>query len=57
MITKESTQENLGRQGNRGCWRVCKAEGIQIYSTLSETEAVFAERTKRSLKNISYPYM
>ena len=35
----------------------CSAEGIQIYSTMSETKAVFAERTIRSLKNILYRYM
>ena len=36
---------------------LCKAEGIQIYSTISETKAAFAERTIRSLKNILYHYM
>ena len=30
--------------------KLCKAEGIQIYSTMSETKAAFAERTIRSLK-------
>ena len=34
--------------------KLCKAEGIQIYSTMSETKAAFAERTIRSLKNIHY---
>ena len=29
--------------------KLCKAEGIQINSTMSETKAAFAERTKRSL--------
>ena len=33
------------------------AEGIQVYSTVSETKAAFAERTIRSLKNILYRYM
>ena len=33
------------------------AEGIQVYSTMSNTEAAFAERTIRSLKNILYRYM
>ena len=33
------------------------AEGIQVYSPMSETQAVFAERTIRSLKNILYRYM
>ena len=37
--------------------KFCAAEGIQVYSTLSETEAAFAERTIRSLKNILYRYM
>ena len=37
--------------------RFCAAEGIQVYSTLSDTKAVFAERTKRSLKNFLYHYM
>ena len=37
--------------------KLCKAEGIQIYSTMSETKAAFAERTKRSLKNILYRYV
>ena len=30
----------------------CSTEGIEIYCTMSETKAEFAERTKRSLKNI-----
>ena len=34
--------------------KFCAAEGIQVYSTMSETEAAFAERTIRSLKNILY---
>ena len=36
--------------------KLCRAEGIQIYSTMSETKAAFAERTIRSLKNILYRY-
>ena len=32
--------------------KLCKAEGIQTYSTMSQTKAAFAERTIRSLKNI-----
>ena len=35
----------------------CEAEGIQIYSTKSETEAAFAERTIRFLKNIIFRCM
>ena len=37
--------------------KVCKAEGAQIYSKVSETKAPFAERTKLFLKNILYRYM
>ena len=37
--------------------KLCKAEGIQIYSTMSETKSAFAERTIRSLKIILYRYM
>ena len=37
--------------------KLCKAEGVQIYSTMSETKAAFAELTIRSLKNILYRYM
>ena len=37
--------------------KFCAAEGIQVYSTISETKAAFAERTIRSLKNILYRYM
>ena len=33
------------------------AEGIQVYSTMSDTRAAFAERTIRLLKNILYRYM
>ena len=36
---------------------LCKAEGTQIYSTVNETRAAFAEGTIRSLKNILYRYM
>ena len=37
--------------------KLCKAEGIQIYSTMSETKAAFGERTIRSLKKKHYRYM
>ena len=32
--------------------KLCKAEGKQVYSTMSETTAAFAERTMRSFKII-----
>ena len=37
--------------------KFCSAEGIEIYSTMSERKAALAERTKRSLKTILYRYM
>ena len=37
--------------------KFCAAEGIHVYSTMSETKAASAERTIRSLKNILYRYM
>ena len=37
--------------------KFCAAEGIQVYSTMSDTKAAFAERTIRSLKNILHRYM
>ena len=37
--------------------KICKAKGIESYSTMSETKVAFAERTIRSLKNILYRYM
>ena len=37
--------------------KFCTSEGIQVYSTMSETKAAFAERTIRSLKNFLYRYM
>ena len=49
----------MDRQRNRSCWRVqkiCEAEGIEVYYSMSQTKAAFAERTKRSLKNLLYRY-
>ena len=37
--------------------KLCKAEGKEIYPTMSETKAAFAERTIRSVKKILYRYM
>ena len=36
---------------------LCRAEWIQIYSTMSETKAAFSERTIQSSKNTLYRYM
>ena len=59
MITKEIDQKTgLTRQQSLlESLKNCKAEGMQIYSTMSETKAEFAERTIRSLKNILHRYM
>ena len=37
--------------------KLCKTEGKQIYSTMSETKAAFAERTIQSLEIILYRYI
>ena len=54
---KESTQKSWVDKGTEIAGefkKLCKAEGIQIYSTMSETKAAFAERTIGSLKNKLY---
>ena len=59
-ITKPWIQENLGRQGTEltaEFEKLCEADGIQIYSTMSETKAAVAERTIQSLKSILFCYM
>ena len=61
MITKNNRPKKIwvdkGTEFAGEFEMLCKAEGIQIYSTMSETKAAFAERTIRSLKNIHYRYM
>ena len=61
MITKKNQPKNIWvdkRTNFDGEFKkICKAEGIQIYSTMSETKAAFAERTIGTLKNILYRYM
>ena len=61
MITKKNRREKIwvdrGTEFAGEFKKLCKAEGIQIYSTMSETKTAFAERTKRSLKNRLYRYM
>jgi len=52
MVTKKSRPQFNGEYN-----KICKPEGIQIYSTMSETKAVFAERTIRSLESILQHYM
>ena len=61
MITKRNRpKQNWADKGTkfaRTFKNFCTAEGIQVYSTMSETKAAFAERTIRSLKNTLYRYM
>ena len=61
MITKRKWPKKIwvdkGTEFAGACKKIFTAEGIQVYSTLSETLAAFAERTIRSLKNIVYRYM
>ena len=61
MITKRNRPKKIWvdkRTEFAGAFKkFCTAEGIQVYSTMSKTKAAFAERTKRSLKNILYRYM
>ena len=55
---KETTQENLGRQRNKKCWRVQKKrKKSQTHSTMSETKAAFAKRTEGALEIVLYQYM
>ena len=61
MITKRNRPKKIwvdkGTEFAGAFKMFCAAEGIQVYSTMSETKAAFAERTIRSLKNILYRYM
>ena len=61
MITKKNRPKKIwvdqGTEFAGEFKNFCSAEGIEIYSTMSETKAAFAERTIRSLKNILYRYM
>ena len=61
MITKRNPLKTFsvdkGTEFAGACKKFCAAEGMQIYPTMSETKAAFAERTIRSLKDILYRYM
>ena len=61
MITKKNRSKKTwvdeGTEFAGAFIKFCTAEGIQVYSTMSETKTAFAERTKRSLKNFLYRYM
>ena len=61
MITKKNRPKKIwvdkGTEFAGEFEKLCKAEGILIYSTMRETKAAFAERTIRSLKIVLYRYM
>ena len=61
MVTKKNRPKKIwvdkGTEFAGALKKFCAAEGIQVYSTMSETKAAFAERTIRSLKIILYRYM
>ena len=61
MITKKNRPKKIwvykGTEFAGDFRKLCEAEGMQIYSTMSEIKAAFAERTIGSLKNILYRYM
>ena len=61
MLTKKNRPNEIwvdkGTEFAGAFKKFCAAEGIQVYSTLSETKAASAERTIRSLKKILYRYM
>ena len=56
MITKRNRPKKIwvdnGTELAGAFKKFCTAEGIQVYSTMSETNAAFAKRTLRSLKKI-----
>ena len=56
MITKRNRPKKIwvdkGTEIAGAFKKCCAAEGIQVYSTVRETKAAFAEPTIRSLKNI-----
>ena len=61
MITKRNRRKNIwvdkGTEFAGTFKKFSTAEGIHVYSTMSEAKAAFAERTIRSFKNILYRYM
>ena len=61
MITKRNRPKKIwvdkGTEFAGAFKNICAAERMQVYSTMSETKAAFAERTIRSFENILYRYM
>ena len=60
MITKKNRPINIwvdqGTESAEEFEKFCCAEGIESYSTMSETKAALAKRTIRPLRNILYRY-
>ena len=61
MITKRNRPKKIlvdkGTELAGAFKKFCAIEGIQVYSTMSETKAAFAGRTNRSMKNTLCCYM
>ena len=60
IITKKNRPKKIwvdkGTEFNGAFKRFCAAEGIQVYSTMSDTKAAFAERTIRSKVYFTVPW-
>ena len=58
MISRKNTPEKLwvdkGTEYGGTLKKFCKEKDIEVYSTMSETKAAFAERAIQSLKHIIY---
>ena len=61
IITKRNRPEQIwvdkGTEFAEAFKKFCATERKQVYATMSETKAAFAERTIRSLKKLLYRYM
>ena len=61
MISRKNTPEKLwvdkGTEYGGIFKKFCKEKSIEVYSTMSETKAAFAERAIQSLKHIIYGYI
>ena len=61
MISRKNTPEKLwvdkGTEYGGTLKKFCKEKYIEVYSTMSETEAALAERAIQSLKHIIYRYI
>ena len=61
MISRKNNPEKLwvdkGTEYGGTFKKFCKEKSIEVYSTMSETKAAFAERAIQSLKHIIYRYI